>query len=406
MQYDASFDGAGVLQQGDGGRPVPVGEDLPGYQFLPHRLGHLPRLRIDAQVGGAVQLHHTVGVRLHMYGHHPVVVHRLDAQIGQGVHTEVLHRKVLHIAHIGVDGAAFEIFHVVFQSSHCAHVAHTEVERAARGGVEEGADSPQHILVLDILVGLHPVVGGIDHRGLELLRAALHTEVDAGVALEVGVVLRLQRQGLDDFPPYHVQRRPRKGVLHGVGGLYEPRQPCQHRYRLLEVLDGARQLLGVVPAAVLFQQIDDGHADEGGLGLTKLRTRHEPDRPEVLFPDELDDGAQVGSCKTDIGGRHLVPDQLGHDIGIGQQAEAVDEREQRLLVLEHLPREKPDYNGGKLGAPLILLPGRRRRGLLRKGAYAVAAHILLLKGPVGILYNLGIYFPVLVSLPVALLRIH
>ena len=182
-------------------------------------------------------------MRIYMDGNNGIVIKRLNAQIRQRVNAEVFLCRVLDIAHIGVYGAQFEIFHVVFNTGHGTLITNSKIQCSSCGRVEEGAYTFQHIVVLRIFIRLHLVVGRIDHGGLELLSAAFHSEVDAAVSFKVGIILCLYGQGLDDFTPDDIQRCVRKRPLHGVGCLDKTGKTGQHRQFFLKGLYGVGQQL-------------------------------------------------------------------------------------------------------------------------------------------------------------------
>ena len=77
----------------------------------------------------------------------------------------------------------------------------------------------------------------------------------------------------------------------------------------------------VVFVTVFFQQLDDGEADQGGLGGAILIVGIKTDVADVLSVDKLDDGSQIGAGKTDVGGGEVVAYEFSDDVGNGQIAE-------------------------------------------------------------------------------------
>ena len=204
VEDGAALLGIGLLQEGDGCSAILVGEHLAVEHLQAELFWHDARLGIDAEIGRAVKFDDPIGMGIDMDGYDFVVVERFGAEIRQGVDTKMFLGGILHIAHIGIDSGRLKILHVVVDAYHVTLIVDAEIEGAACGGVEEGTDGLHDVGILGKLIGLHVIVGGIDHGGLELLGAALNTEIGAAIGFKVGICLCLEREGADDFAMDHV----------------------------------------------------------------------------------------------------------------------------------------------------------------------------------------------------------
>ena len=152
-----------VLQVGDVGRFVFVLEYLASENLLSHIVVHCARFGVEAYVGRAVEFYDFVWVRGDVDGHYLVVVEGLDTKVREGVDAEMVLGFVLYISLIGVDRLHVKVAHVVAETCDIALVVDTEIERTPGSRVEECTDAFQYVETLGCLVGLHAIVGRVDH---------------------------------------------------------------------------------------------------------------------------------------------------------------------------------------------------------------------------------------------------
>ena len=163
MEDDLPLVLEGLLQHGEVGGLVLVGEHLAAEYLLPDDLVHLARLGIDTEICLAFEFNDAIGRGGDMDGDHAVVVEQFESHTGNGVEAKELLSGILDVqAHVGVKTADLECIEVALYALDIPLVGHAEIEGTSDFGIEEGADASQDVAELLFLVGPPIVVGWED----------------------------------------------------------------------------------------------------------------------------------------------------------------------------------------------------------------------------------------------------